>query len=208
MPTMSGIVRLQPAQWNAAIATLCLAFDDDPMWSAVLPDRTEYERAMSIVWKGVIAYCHTYGLVHTTTDVAGVACWAAPGKARPTLWRTLRTGFLLPRSVMVLSAASRKRFLSVVGWIDRFHGKVMSEPHWYLWALGVEPDMQGQGIGGRLLEPVLEMADESGMPWYLETQTEWNVAFYQRHGFEVVREERMPDLDLPIWFMVRRPHSI
>ncbi len=208
MPGMSEIVRLQRAQWNAAIAALTRAFDEDPMWSTILPDRTEYERAMPILWKGVIAYCHTYGHVHTAADVVGVACWALPGKARPTLWRALRTGFLFPRLVMVLSAASRKRFLAVVGWIDRLHGHLMPEPHWYLWALGVAPEMQGRGIGGRLLEPVLARADEGGMPCYLETQTERNVAFYRKRGFELVREERMPDVDLPIWFMVRRPRSM
>ncbi|WP_372869643.1 GNAT family N-acetyltransferase [Planomicrobium okeanokoites] len=28
----------------------------------------------------------------------------------------------------------------------------MTVPHWYLWALGVAPDAQRQGIGGLLLD--------------------------------------------------------
>lgn len=109
---------------------------------------------------------------------------------------------------MVLSAESRKRFLAVIGWIDRLHGELMPEPHWYLWALGVASEAQRQGVGARLLEPVLKTAAEGGVPCYLETQTERNVAFYRKRGFETVREERMPALDLPIWFMVRRPRLI
>jgi ribosomal protein S18 acetylase RimI-like enzyme len=35
------------------------------------------------------------------------------------------------------------------------------DPHWYLCFMGVDPALQGQGIGGRLLAPVLHDADTS-----------------------------------------------
>ena len=54
-------------------------------------------------------------------------------------------------------------------------------------------------------EPVLTKADAQGVPCYLETQTEGNVAFYRKRGFDTVLEEREPVGDLPIWFMVRPP---
>jgi ribosomal protein S18 acetylase RimI-like enzyme len=73
--------------------------------------------------------------------------------------------------------------------------------HWYLWVLGAEPRCQGQGIGGRLLEPVLGQADRDGLPCYLENETERNVAFYQRHGSEVVSDGVVPDLEVRIWTM-------
>jgi ribosomal protein S18 acetylase RimI-like enzyme len=83
----------------------------------------------------------------------------------------------------------------------------MSRPHWYLMALGVDPPYQGQGIGGRLLQPALVRADEERIPCYLETQTERNVGFYQQRGFNVVSEGEVPGYSLRIWVMVREPQA-
>jgi predicted GNAT family N-acyltransferase len=51
----------------------------------------------------------------------------------------------------------------------------------------VESEGGGQrtGIGGRLLEPVLEIADRARVDCYLETADRANVDFYERHGFVV-----------------------
>jgi ribosomal protein S18 acetylase RimI-like enzyme len=65
-------------------------------------------------------------------------------------------------------------------------------PHWYLLILGVEPDAQGQGMGGSLIAPILRRADDEGTPCFLNTHKPSNVAFYQRYGFTVVREEAVP----------------
>ena len=67
----------------------------------------------------------------------------------------------------------------------------------------MEPGRQGQGIGGRLIQPVLVQADKDGMPCYLETQTESNVAFYQRRGFEVISDGQAPGEGFRIWTMLR-----
>ena len=87
--------------------------------------------------------------------------------------------------------------------IDKARGELMSEPHWYLWVLGVAPESQHKGIGRALLEPILERAEADHVACYLETQTEGNVAFYRACGFEVLEERREPVCDLPIWCMRR-----
>ena len=40
---------------------------------------------------------------------------------------------------------------------------------------------------------------------YLDTQSEENVAFYRKRGFEVLREAREPVGALPVWFIQRPP---
>ncbi|MGO9344480.1 MAG: GNAT family N-acetyltransferase [Acidimicrobiales bacterium] len=64
----------------------------------------------------------------------------------------------------------------------------MDVPHWYLVLLGCDPAWQRQGHGSALLAPVLQRADEDGIPAYLETQKQENLPWYRRHGFEVVQE--------------------
>ena len=194
---------LKPADRATAAVTLGRAFEEDPLWSSLVPDPGERARVFPILWEGVISYCMIYGRVETTSAVRGVACWTRPGRAHPTLWRMLRSGGGLMRAVMAMRPPSRRRFNQAMSWLDAEHRRRMPSPHWYLWALGVDPESQGQGAGTALLQPVLEQAAKEGTPCYLETQTLRNVHFYRRLGFEVLLETEVPELDLRIWCMAR-----
>jgi len=199
------VILLGRAQRAAAVEALANAFHEDPMWSFVLPDTETRTAAYRPMWRAVLGFSHVYGTVHTTVGGEGAACWIAPENRKTTLWKLLRTGFALPRSMIRLPKDARERFFGMMQFIDRRHDELMPERHWYLMALGVAPERQGQGIGGRLLEPTLDRADADDVACYLETQTEANVMFYTKHDFDVICEEREPVGALPLWFMVRPP---
>jgi ribosomal protein S18 acetylase RimI-like enzyme len=78
-------------------------------------------------------------------------------------------------------------------------------PHFYLAVVGVEPGSQGRGLGSRLMHPVLSEADGAGTAAYLEASTPRSRALYERHGFEVVEEIRLPRGGPAIWRMWRDP---
>jgi len=204
---MHEILSLKKEQIDLSVRALTAAFADDIMWKVILPDTEERARVMPVLWRGVIAYCQRYGLVNTTPDVTGIACWTKPGHAHPTLWKHLRTGFLLARSVTGMNKTSRARFLSVMKQIEALHRQLMPHPHWYLWALGVDLEHQGQGIGKSLLGPGMVRAQEDGIPCYLETETEGNVAFYCKQGFDVLHEVEFLETGFKLWFM-HKPASI
>jgi GNAT superfamily N-acetyltransferase len=69
--------------------------------------------------------------------------------------------------------------------------------------LGVDLSRQRQGIGGRLLQPVLEKADDTGVACYLETEKEKNLRFYERHGFRMVEVGRDPQQGVQTWGLLR-----
>jgi ribosomal protein S18 acetylase RimI-like enzyme len=48
-----------------------------------------------------------------------------------------------------------------------------------------DPEARGLGVGTRLLEPVLALADWTGQRCCLETMTGRKVAWYRSLGFEV-----------------------
>ena len=87
----------------------------------------------------------------------------------------------------------------------KFHEQFCPEPHLYLGMIGVSPTFQGEGIGRKLLEPVLKKADRTNMPCYLETTTTGAVRFYERLGFEVVHQDTF--LDHQYWLMKRYPQN-
>ena len=73
---------------------------------------------------------------------------------------------------------------------------------------GRGPAAQGHGIGSRLLKVGTDRLDATGLPAYLETQTERNIALYRRHGFEVISENRPQPGAPPLWSMWREPVAV
>ena len=63
--------------------------------------------------------------------------------------------------------------------------------HWYLDTIATDPDLHGQGLGGRLLDHDLAIRDAAGEACALDTHTADNIAFYGRRGFEVVGEGQL-----------------
>ena len=78
--------------------------------------------------------------------------------------------------------------------------------HHYLWFLGVRPAWQGRGYGSALLRAVLDDADRTGTPAYLEATSPDNCRLYQRHGFRVTGELTVAG-GPSLWAMWREPCS-
>ena len=180
------------------------AFWDDPMTMYLMPD--EKRRATGLPWFMTLAtrYGHNFGEVHTTSgNVDGNAVWLPPGETKIPATRMLMNGMLSAPFKMGLGATNR--FMKIMNTFEHLHDRDVPEPHWYLMLLGVDPPRQGQGVGGALVQPILARADADKLPCYLETQKAKNVPFYQRHGFEVVIEDDLPDGGLHYWTMKRAP---
>jgi GNAT superfamily N-acetyltransferase len=60
--------------------------------------------------------------------------------------------------------------------------------HWHFGPVDVSPSHQGNGIGSKLLNRFCHEVDACLAPAYLETDTDRNVRFYARFGFDVVKE--------------------
>jgi len=198
-------VRLTQVQLKQAIEVMGKAFLDDPFLKDLAPDDGKRAQLTPEFVGIVVNYCSRFGEVWTLPSLDGVACWLMPGKTSPSFFGMLQTGMLtMP---LKFGWAGFQRFMAVVSYTETLHKQFASEPHWYLWGLGVEPSRQGKGFGGTLLQPVLSRADAAGQPCYLETQNESNLTFYQKHGFEVVSNGVVPKSSLRVWAMVRKPKS-
>jgi len=77
-----------------------------------------------------------------------------------------------------------------------------ASPHWHLGPVGIERDLQGQGIGSLLIREFSRIVDAENLSAWLETDKDVNVSFYQKHGFEVVAEDAVNGVQN--WFMERK----
>jgi GNAT superfamily N-acetyltransferase len=175
--------------------SLARAFDDDPVMGFLFPsDGRRPDQLTRFFGYEVKA---RLGTVWTVDGQAGAAVWAAPDR-----WRT-SPGEVVRGLPFFLRLFGRRlpTALRLLSLIERHHP---DEPHWYLAVLGTDPDHQGTGVGSALLGPVLDRCDEQGLPAYLESSKESNLAFYARHGFAVRTELRLPG-GPPVWPMWRGP---
>jgi len=184
-------------------AVLARAFSRDPFFSYLAGDAPERNLRMRIGWSGILRFASA-GLreTWTTDDRAGVAIWIPPGRKASTLLESLR----MTRSMIRFAGFNRLREISTaIEALEERRAVHAPMPHWYLAALGVDPDRQGQGIGSALLASVLARADAGATQVYLETAAARNVLLYERHGFEVVEELILPRTDVRGWLMLRPP---
>jgi ribosomal protein S18 acetylase RimI-like enzyme len=177
---------------------LSRAFADDPLMAFVLPDGRLRDRRLPRLFRTSLRHQYlTHGEVYTTADVAGGSLWSPPGQWRPPPSVLVTT---LPGLLLALGA-QLPRALQAVTAVERVHP---AEAHWYLAVLGTDPPRQGEGIGSALLAPALARCDHDGVPAYLESSKESNLAFYGRHGFEVTGTIDLPD-GPRLWPMWREP---
>ncbi len=198
-------IRLEAHLSRQASAVMGRAFENDPGWQYLIPDHARRLRLLPSFFHIVVSYSLRYGEVYTTPALEGVACWLPPGNTTPLFSRLARIGMREARLGLELGWAGFRRYTVMEAYVDAVHKQCAPGQHWYLWAIGVDPACQGQGIGGMLMQPVFARAGADGLPCYLETSKERNVTFYKNHGFSVVSEGVVPKSSLRVWAMLRKP---
>ena len=115
----------------------------------------------------------------------------------------LQTLKMLPSMAKALSGLSQaKRGMKILNAWKEHDPK---RPHWHLDPIGVDPDIQRNGIGGRLMEHYCRVIDERGMEAYHETDRTENVPFYEVFGFKVVGEQTI--IGAKNWYMLHPAKS-
>jgi ribosomal protein S18 acetylase RimI-like enzyme len=173
----------------AAVDVVARAFRDNPLNRAVMPKLGPEERVRSnaagmraflpVAWRrGEVLAARLGG---AASRLAGVLIAVPAGRfplPPPAFGQRLRVLWRQGPAVAV-------RWGTVYTTLLRLHPP---ESHSYLATLGVAPEVQARGVGRRLLAAWLDGRERDGAPFYLETDRDENVAFYERAGFEVVGE--------------------
>ena len=139
-----------------------------------------------------------HGFGHKTSNAKAGTLWLPPSVSK---------GFGLAPSIKMAAIMARhggpkaiQNTLKLDSFLKR---KQPKEPHYYLFAISVHPEMQGQGLGSKLMRPALDQVDTAGLPAYLESSKESNIGFYQNHGFRVIEKVVPAQGCPPLWLMWR-----
>lgn len=199
-----SIERGAPADVGAIGAMLGRAFAENPVARACL-DRSSTAARLAQVTRlntGLVRAALRRGDIEIVRDgsaIAGAMMTFLPGRWPLDLrgWASMAWGAL----------GTGRRGVERYALFDQRVGALHPRgPCTYLWILGVEPSMQGRGIGAALLGELAQRSDRAGVPVYLETDKDSSVRLYRSHGFEVERDITVAKLgDLRVWTMLRHP---
>jgi len=186
----------------AASRSLAHAMRGYPLMRYFEPRDARHERAVGECCRRAVEYGRRYGEVYATSPRAeGAAVWLPPDEARSSIGRMVRAGgWRLPFAV---GPGLVTRFLSFYGELAARWKRIAPSPHWYLQLLGVDPEHQGQGHAGRLLESVFRRLDAQHAACCLDTETPENAVFYERFGFRVVEHYTIRRSEVDCWMMMR-----
>ncbi len=197
---MNGVRDVTVSDIDRLAGVLGRAFADDPVWLWMFGAHPE---RMAGLFALLLRHAHVPGgvseLAEDTGGIQAGALWDPPGRWKVSLSAQIRQA---PRLIRVLGP----RTFTVLRGLTELEEAHPVSPHWYLAILGTDPPAQGRGIGSDLLSSRLARCDDRGLPVYLESSKETNIAFYERFGFRVTGEMRMPRGGPLVWPMWRDPH--
>lgn len=129
--------------------------------------------------------------------LVGVGASADPGHCQPSPRERVR---LAPALLMAGRAAPR-----LARWQLAWAKHDPARAHSHLGPVGVDPELQGRGIGSMLLADYCRRLDQTRLLSYLETDKPENVRLYQRFGYRVTGQADV--IGVTSWFMTREPTS-
>ena len=195
---MEQVRKLLEDEFSTAASIIAEAFFRDPLSVHAFPVDEERRRKLPQHFEMLIRYAHEFGAVFGIGQpLRACAIWLSPGNTEITEDRMGQTG--LDRAPELLGEEEMARFDAVFQTLEVCHRQSMPENHWYLQVIGTSPEAQGKGYGARLIGHVLERADASGYPCYLETVAPANIPFYDRLGFQQVHHSIDSSSGLPVW---------
>ncbi|MHA1992275.1 MAG: GNAT family N-acetyltransferase [Candidatus Hodarchaeales archaeon] len=205
--TIEELYKIQKRDIETASQVLGKAFHMDPAWIHLIPDESERKEKLPFVFEYTIRYSLKYGEVYAPTEnLEGIAVWISHTTVEESFWRILRSGAF--RAALKMGRKLGNKIVTLFDQIDQDRREHMKNRSYiYLSAIGILPEFQGQGFGGRLLKPMFEKTDTERIPIYLETVTEKNIQIYAKYGFQTLYEEKVPGSDFSLWEMVREPRK-
>ena len=178
------IRQMSRGDMDAACKVLGLAFADNPNTLAIT--RGDRAKAQRVIQAGVrvakLGRKCSHVLVAAKADrIVGVLNAAEWPNCQMRMGEKLSTA---PAMVLVLGSALPRQLRLLSVWRKQDPHR----RHWHVGPIGVDPEVQGRGVGKALLAWFLKMIDEQGSHAYLETDVDRNVVLYQSFGFEVIAQ--------------------
>jgi GNAT superfamily N-acetyltransferase/quercetin dioxygenase-like cupin family protein len=189
------VVEWQPELMDETVDVLSRAFAKNPIHLAAFGADRVVERNRTFFRVGLPLLRGRRLVALHGSKVVGFVHWVESPGCQYSTGQRVR---LVPAMLRGFGLRSTRH---VGSWLSAWAKHDERAPHWHFGPIGVDPDVQGQGVGRVLMEHYCSALDHTSVTGYLETDEPNNVAFYRRFGFEVVSEAQI--IGTTTFFMVR-----
>ena len=199
----AGLYLVQKKDFRRLAEVAADAYQDYPLHNWFMKGKYDMEASRLVMQISLLAMREDAVIYADSEEINGFAAWLPFGftgnKAIP---------FLLNGGLRLICHSG----FGIIGRLVSYETYAMNlkktftdHYDWYLYNLSVRKEAQGRGIASKLMRPMLTFCDDERMVAYLETNKEANVGIYRHYGFEVMKEEQIPDTPVMHYAMVRKP---
>lgn len=161
---------------------LIRSFVDNKSINYIIKQDEKREQRLKHLMEYSFDICNLFGDVYLTDDKKGCALALKPEKKRAT-FNSILLDVKFIFSVLGFSGVQKAMKREAV--IKKSHPEGLL---YYLWFIGVEPTNQGNGIGSKLLNEIIQKGLSENRTICLETSTLKNIPWYEKHGFKIYQE--------------------
>lgn len=197
-----------PREVDRAVEALARSLMQDPLHVSMFPSDGQRTRALRWIVRRDLERALESGFVLVDEDVHAVNIVIRNAGLYPEMSRLARLRRTLsfaravrfdPRALWRVRQDTRSRRVHELEDTSELH----RNPHFYFALHGVDPDFQGRGLGSAIEHAALAISDEAGLPSRAGTNSQANVGLYERFGWRIVAELRVPGG--PTTWLIMRP---
>ena len=174
--------RAKPNDKKLVVDMLTRSFIDNKSVNYIIKQDEKSEHRLKHLMEYSFDICNLFGDVFVSDDRKGCALVVVPDRKKVTV-KSILLDIKMVFSVTGLS--NIKKAIRRESAIQKIHPSV---PLYYLWFIGVEPSQQGNGIGSKLLNEIIQKGLSENRTICLETSTLKNIPWYEKHGFKTYQE--------------------
>ena len=202
----TGLYKLTSDDVKEACKVAGRAFADDPVMVFTYPDEKERNQKAQYGFNMIYIYGIKYGLTYAISEnLEGITVWLPSDMVYPSIWTMMRNGGFYTMRKIGLKLKVIKKSMAIFKYQEERHRALVPFDHWYFQNIAIEPEEQGKGNGSLLISTMLKTIESDGLPVFVETNTEKAASIYQKHGFEILEYTIIPETDVPLWCMLRKP---
>ena len=192
---------------DPASASAVAALQDDPFYRSICAPYWSQAATRRAVLSQYFNYsiqegCDLGRSVHLADRTCGVAVWLLPQRTEIEAKAATQKRTFLETT---LGAEGCSNYYRIIEFMSAQSATLVDDAVWYLSIVAVDPGLQGQGLGRKLLEPTLAEADRAGATCYLETFGPQNLGFYRHLGFGDAARFIEPTTAAHYTLMIRPP---
>jgi GNAT superfamily N-acetyltransferase len=197
-----SLVRLRKTDIKQAARVLTESFQQYPLLVQKYPDESQRNKAAYYFFLVIVGYGIRWGEVYAASPrMEGVAVWYRSERFPMRFRKILRS---VPLSALLgFPWSGVGRLQKASDFVEARHQRTAPAEHWFLDSVGVLPQYQGKGYGGKLIRAMLVRTDRESLPVYLDTMDEADVRRYEHFGFKVIDKSPVPKTNLINWSMLR-----